>query len=294
MRRYFLLLLLLTLTCSANAQSKPESGETIAQQPASISETYNDTLKMIKAWIETDEDAEVARLFMVGDDRTPDLMAACHSGDDQIISVAFLVLRLLGKSEAESCAEAIVQKHKGLPLICAANIDDTCINRIDKWLAKKRTPGGYDCRENDDDDLLPMPIDDSLIYALVLDGSPSSRSALDGLVAFEKACKGEGTIIGELLDRAPSLIVEAKEIAHGLKFEPATMENAIRASTFFLPPEYRKEAKLEVVAHNKTGDRILFDVGYTCGLLCGRWYYVVLRKESTVWKYDVITMVRIS
>lgn len=294
MRTYFSLLLLLTLTCSASAQSKPQSSaETAVQQTPSISETYNDTLKMIKAWLETDEDNEFGRLFAIGEERVSDLEAACHSGDDEIVSAAFRVLHLLGKSEAESCVEAIAQKHKGLPLLCSA-IDDACFKHLEEWLAKKRTPNGYDCREDYDSDLAIMPIDDALVYALLLDASPRSRSALDRLAAFEKACKEEDTIIGELLDQAHSLNVDTKEIAQGMKFEPATLENVIRDSAFFLPPEYRKDSEVEMVAHNKTGDRILLDVGYTCGPLCGRWYYVVLRKDGTVWKYAVITMVRIS
>lgn len=295
LRTYFSLLLLLTLTCSASAQSKPEpSAQAPAQQPASISETYNDTLKMIKAWLDTGEDDEFGRLFAIGDERTSDLKAACQSGSDEVISAAFLVLHLLGKSEAESCVEAISQKHKGLPLTCSVGIDDACFTHIEEWLAKKQTSSGYDCREDDDDDLLPMPIDDSLIYALILEDSLRSRSAIDGLVAFEKACKEEDTIIGELLDQAQSLILETKEVAHGLKLEPATLQNVIRSSAFFLPPEYRKDSEVDVVARNKTGDRILLDVSYVCGRLCGRWYYVVLRKDGTVWKYTAITMVRIA
>lgn len=295
MRTYFSLPLLLAFTCSASAQSKPQSSaEAVAQQPSSISETYNDTLKMIKAWLETEEDDEFGRLFAIGEERISDLEAACHSGDDEIVSAAFQILHLLGKSEAESCVEAIAQKHEGLPLLCSANIDDACFKHVEEWLAKKRTPNGYDCREDYDSDLAIMPIDDSLIYALILDDSPRSTAALDSLVSFEKACKEEDTIIGELLGEAHSLSVETKEIAHGLKFEPATLENAIRASAFFLPPEYRKDSEIDVVAHNKTGDRILLDVSYICGRLCGRWYYVVLRKDGTAWKYAAITMVRIS
>ena len=68
----------------------------------------------------------------------------------------------------------------------------------------------------------------------------------------------------------------------------------IRACAFFWTSEYRKDSEVVVLAHNKTGDHILLDVSYVCGRLCGRWYYVVLRKDSLVWQYPVMTMVRLA
>jgi hypothetical protein len=290
MRTYVTLLLL--LACITIAQSKPElptAHGALAQQPGSTSETYSDTLRLIKALLQTEESNELGQLFAIGDDRTSDLMEACHSANDEIASAAFLVLQLLGKS-GESCADSISRKHNGL--VCAENIADACFHRIEEWLDRKRTANGYDCREDDDGPF--TAIDDSLIYALVLDGSPRSRSALDHMAAFEKACKAEDTIIGELLEQPQSLMVAAQGKAHNLNFEPRTLENVIRTSAFFLPPEYRKDSEVEVIAHNKTGDRILLEVSYRCGRLCGRGYYVVLRKNGTAWQYAVIRMAWIS
>lgn len=295
MRTYVLLLLLFTFTYSAPAQSKPQSSTgTIAQQPGSISETYSDTLRLIKAFVETEESNELGQLFAIGDDRTSDLMAACRSANDEIASAAFRTLQLLGKVEGETCVDSILQNHNGLALWCAANIADACFNRIEEWLARKRIANGYGCDEDEENGGPFNQIDDSLIYALVLDGSPRSRSALDRLVAFEKACKAGGTIIGDLLEQIKSLMVAAKRNGHGLKFEPLTLEKVIRTSAFFLPPEYRKDSEVEVIAHNKTGDRILLEVSYRCGRLCGRGYYVVLSKDGTAWQYAVIKMAWIS
>jgi hypothetical protein len=297
MRKYVSLILLLMFTSSAFAQSKPQSSAasgSIAQQPGSISETYSDTLRMIKGWLETDENDDLARLFAIGDVRTSDLKTACHSADDEIASAAFLALQLLGKSECERCADWMSQKHSELVLLCGANIPDAGFKRIEKWWAKKRTRKGYECGD-DYEPLTPTPLDDSLVYALILDGSPRSKSVLDHMLAFEKACAvGHTTIIGEILIQAPSLIVAAKGTGQDLKLEPHTLEDTIRASTFFLPPEYRKDSRVEVIAHNKTGDRILLEVSYVCGSLCGRGYYVVLRKDGTGWQYDMVRMAWIS
>jgi hypothetical protein len=245
---------------------------------------------MIRAWIETQQKDELGRLFVIGDVRTSDLLAACHSTDDEIVSAAFFVLQLLGKPEGKNCADSLSQKHD--VVVCAVNISDACFNRIEEWFARKGTANGYDCGDDKDEPF--MPFDDSLVYALVLDGSPRSRSVLDRMVAFEKACKGGDTIIEELLEDAQSLIVEAKENGQNLSFEPDTLQNSVRASAFFLPSNYRKNSEVEVIAHNKEGDRVMLEVSYMCGLLCGRGYYVVLRKDDTVWQYAFVRMAWIS
>jgi hypothetical protein len=70
------------------------------------------------------------------------------------------------------------------------------------------------------------------------------------------------------------------------------MDKSVRASAFFLPTEYRKYSKVALLA--RTDDRILLDVSYTCGRLCGRGYFVVLRRAGPVWRYCVIRMAWIS
>jgi len=291
MRAYIFALLLLTFTSNALAQSRPKSpvsdGAT-AEKRASISPTYKDTVRWINAWLKTEENSELARLFAIGDVRTSDLIAACHSTDQKIAEVALLTLQLVGKLKYGSCPDSISRKHDGLALASASNIPDEDFKRIEEWWARKRTRCGEDYEPLTD-------VDDSLLYALILDGSPRSKSVLDDMLAFEKACApGYTTITGEILEQSQSFIAVAREIGHDLKVEPHTLENSIRASAFFLPSEYRKDCDVEEIARNKTGDRILLEVSYRCGMLCGRGYYVVLRKDGTVWQYAVIRMAWIS
>lgn len=298
MRKYFSLLLLLTSTFSARAQSKPPSSvpnRAITQEPSSMSETYNDTLRMIKAWRETEENPELARLFAVGDLRTSDLSAACNDADEEIASTAFLTLQLLGKPECLPCGDTISEKHKGgLAFVCGTSLTETDFKRIELWLAKKHTSNGYECGAEDEYEPL-TPMDDSVVYALILDGSPRSKLILKRMLAIERACVvGGTTIIGEVLSQAKSLIVAAKGAGSNLKFESDTLEGVVRSSAFFLPSKYRKGSEIEVIAHNKGDDRILLEVSYRCGRLCGSGYWVVLRKEGTVWQYAVVGMAWIS
>jgi hypothetical protein len=297
MRTCLSLIALFAFTCSAGAQSKPRSSVdnvAITQQSGSTSETYSDTLAMVKAWRETEENKELGRLFAIGDLRAADLLVVCNDADEEIASSAFLVLQLLGKSECVPCGETISPKHKDVPFVCGDNIADADFNRVETWLAKKHKGNGYDCGEEDEYEPL-TPLDDSLAYALILDGSPRSMSILKSMLAIEKACVAEGTtILGEVVSQAQSLIAAAKENAHNLHFEPSTLEEVVRSSAFFLPSEYRKDSRIEVVAHNKAEDRLLLEVSYVCGRLCGSGYYVVLQKDGTVWRYASIGMAWIS
>jgi len=291
------LIVLFGVTYGARAQCPPQSSAAdlgTTRQSGSNSETYSDTLAMVKAWHETDENKELGRLFAIGDLRAADLSVVCNDADEEIASSAFLVLHLLGKSECLPCGETISQKHKGVPFTCEADIADADFSRIEVWLAKKHKSNGFDCGEEDEYEPL-TPLDDSLVYALILDGSQRSRLILKDMLAIEKACVSEGTtIIGEVVSQAESLIVAAKEKAHNLEFEPSTLERVIRSSAFFLPSEYREDSQIEVIAHNKADDLILLEVSYRCGRLCGSGYYVVLQKNGTTWRYASIGMAWIS
>jgi hypothetical protein len=261
------------------------------QGPTATSETYSDTLRSIKKWVESEENDDLARLLKIGDVRTTDLVAACHSSEDEIAGAAFLALQLLGKSECETCAGSASQMRGGLAVVCSANNSEADFERIELWLAKKHTGTGYECGE----DYEPLtPMDDSVVYALILDGSSRARSLLDKMRAFEKACATGPTILGDILEQAQSLIVAAKQVGHNLRIEPDKLESSIHASAFFLPRKYRKDSKVEVIADNRARDRILLEVSYRCGRLCGSGYYVVLRKDGTDWHYAFIRMAWIS
>jgi len=291
MRKHIPVLIL--VACIAHARTLPESSNNGArtQERTATSETYSDTLRSIKKWVESEEDDDLARRLKIGDVRTPDLVAACHSSEDEIAGAAFLALQLLGKSECQTCANSASQMRGGLAVVCSANISEPDFERIELWLAKKHTGTGYDCGE----DYEPLtPMDDSVVYALILDGSSRSRSVLDKMHAFEKACATGPTILGDILEQAQSLIVAAKQVGHNLRIEPDKLESSIHASAFFLPQKYRKDSKVEVIAHNRTQDRILLEVSYHCGRLCGSGYYVVLRKDGTDWHYALIRMAWIS
>ena len=74
----------------------------------------------------------------------------------------------------------------------------------------------------------------------------------------------------------------AKQPGHNLRVEPERLKSSVRASAFFLPEKYRRDSEVEVIAGNRAGNRILLEVSYCCGNLCGKGYYVyvVLKKRQ--------------
>lgn len=146
-----------------------------------------------------------------------------------------------------NCEKSISRKHRGFAFACKSNLADEDFKRIEVLLDEKRTKTGYACG---DDSEPSIPPDDLLAYALVLDGSPRSRSVLRRMLAFEEACTG-GYIV-EIFKEAQSLIEDAKSIGHNLRFEPDNLQSVVRASAFFLPVEYRKDSRVQIIAYNKT------------------------------------------
>jgi hypothetical protein len=285
LHRYIPLPLLLAFTCAASAQVKLGSAAAArgpGQQSGSISKTYDDTVRMLKTWTDSKKNADFARLFAKGNARSSDLLVACRSKDDEIASGAFVTLQLLGAPGLRRCADSMERRSGVLLLSSRANLTNAEFKRIDHWLAMQRTLNGYRCPDGDS-----PGIDDALVYALILDGSALSKSVLSKMLVIEKFCVGAETVAGEDLEQADSLIASAKEIGHDLKIEP-DIRDAIRASAFFLPVEYRKDSEVELLA--RTDDRILLEVSYSRGPRCGRGYYVALRKDGPVWQYAVIRM----
>src|SRR5579863_529434 len=202
MRLYISVLVLLAFACISPCQTTPESSNTggSVQEHIAASETYDDTIRTIKKWAESDENDDLARLLAIGDDRTADVLAACHSSDEEIAGAAFAALQLLGKPECEPCAESVSRMQGSLAVACSANFTEADFQRIEMWLAKKHKGTGYECGEEYE----PLtPMDDSVVYALILDGSSRSRSVLADMLGLERACVTDGgTIIGEVLEQA--------------------------------------------------------------------------------------------
>jgi hypothetical protein len=280
------LLLLSAITYVPHARmdrrASPDPIAPLASAPRSHS--YDETVGMLKDWLRSEGNSRLVPLFAFGDSRSSDLLNACRIEDDETANGAFMTLQLLGSPDCQPCADSFSEKH-GRPLLaCSTNIAPD-FQRIDRWWAGAHTQKGFRCGKDEG-----WRIDDALVYALILDGSPRSLSVLNRTLALEKACAEYKTIEQETLERAPALIREAKEVGHDLKIEADHVEQPIRRAAFFLPREQRKNSKVTVLARNNSDTRMLVEVSYSCGKSCGRGYLVVLRKEGTAWQYALIRM----
>src|SRR5258705_11008509 len=211
------------------------------------------------------------------------MLKACQDEGDETGNGVFMTMQLLGSPDCQPCADSFAKKDGSLLLACTTSAGDPEFQRIDRWWAGARTRNGYRCGKDEG-----WRIDDALVYALILDGSPRSLSVLNRTLGLEKACAGYQTIEQETLERAPALIREAKEIGHDLKIEPDHVEQSIRRSAFFLPREHRKNSSVTVLARNSADNRMLVEVSYACGKSCGGGYLGVLQKDGPVWQYALI------
>jgi len=118
-------------------------------------------------------------------------------------------------------------------------------------------------------------------------GSPDSRAVLIRLLAFEKSCEEVEKVTAKALDQTQSLLAATFELGQNLTLQP-DINTSVRASAFFIPSRQKPNIRVKMIA--RTDDRILLDVSYVCGGLCGRGYYVVLAKNGPVWRYAVVML----
>jgi hypothetical protein len=77
--------------------------------------------------------------------------------------------------------------------------------------------------------------------------------------------------------------------------DTANFELLLKQSAFFVPEDEQKALSVELLARNETNSRMLVEVSYRCGMLCGSGYYVVLKKNSaSTWDYVLICRAWIS
>jgi len=249
------------------------------QQPAS--QTYDQTEKMLRAWIENKDfgaTADLARLFEQGRTRAADLLEACRSTDDRLAAAAYVILGFVDATGLRSCAQELERRHGGLFHSTGSGFSRADAGHLNQWLASKEKADGYRCGGIEDPE-----IDDALVYSLILDGSTISTSVLARIRAFAEACMGGDTLF--LIRDAESLAASAKKIGHDLQVD-GRVEESIRASAFFLPVESRGSCQVVVVA--RTNDRLLLSVRYSQGFFGGGIFFVVLRKAASTWQYATI------
>ena len=255
------------------------------------SRTYGNTEKLMRRWIDSEKSSDFAQLLETTKNRTNDLVSACHSTDDEIAASALRILQFQGKNECSACWDQISGKQGTAPIVCSPHLSELEFQRVEHWMATKHNGTHYQCN----DDVEPLDsLNDSVIYALILEGSSRSRSILDDMRAMEKECASGDTILGEVLERAPEMIETAKSLGHNLDVAPDKLAATIRATAFFLPMGFRKASRVKLITRDADGKRILLEVSYTCGRLCGQGYHVILRQDGNDWHYALITMAWIS
>ena len=80
-----------------------------------------------------------------------------------------------------------------------------------------------------------------------------------------------------------------------LQLDSANFELVMKQSAFFIPEEWQKAISVELLARNETSSRMLVEISYHCGMLCGSGYLVILKRNSAgAWDYVLISRAWIS
>ena len=80
-----------------------------------------------------------------------------------------------------------------------------------------------------------------------------------------------------------------------MQLNTANSESLVKQSAFFVPENQQEAVSVELLARNETNSRMLVEVSYRCGPLCGSGYYVVLKKNTAgTWGYVLVSRAWIS
>jgi hypothetical protein len=104
---------------------------------------------------------------------------------------------------------------------------------------------------------------------------------LGRMSSLAKASHDEENIVFDVAIRSKTLALQAKNSVRSLKLDGGTFEESLRKSIFFVPADQRDDSEIKLLARNSNDNRMLVEVSYICGRLCGSGYYIVLRKNAS-------------
>ena len=280
-------LVILTVGVLTGAGSDCQQGET---ESSAFSPTYADTLRMLSTWDVGDDSELMANLFAIGDVREADIALACHSQDQEIRDKAYLLLYLLGRPTTHECASQLNMEDRPAVLSVSDRISEGDYGKLEQLFRPRACEKTMNCSI----DALPL-VDESLVYSLVLDGSERSMELLTRISTLAKAAHDEENIVFDVAVHSQTLALDARNSVHSLKLDGGAFEQSLRKSIFFVPADQRDDSEIKLLARNSSDNRMLVEVSYICGRLCGSGYYVVLSKNAKgAWDYALIVRAWIS
>lgn len=238
--------------------------------------TFQDTRKLLSEMKDvTQNSAELARLFRVGDERIADLIMALDDPDPEISLRAQVVIRYLGNNTGVDGLLRWFEKQERFAVsgpipIPLQELDYMVINAQyineppEKWVR-------------------PEPY----IYALVLDGSPRAKDALDKIL--EIAIKMDDANVANRATRLVQAGQPGQLLKGGRNLARLVLDNA-----FFVMPSDRKFTSTRLLAFNRGKDKALIEAYINRGVLAEEWYHVVIQKCEKGWRFFSVTQVALS
>jgi len=268
-------------------------GSLLASAPLSGSadpHADSETLKLLKTW-DGDDQSTLATLFATGQSREPELAEVCHDKDQELHAKAYFVLLIIGGIATADCAKNLNFEGESPMLLSGDILTGADLDRVEKLIVENPCKDDRGCKKHDDD--CPQ-LDESIGYGLILNGSNRAFTLAKRIATLFKTCRGEGLMAAEPFLKTESMR-DAPSKTRNLHLDTASFESVMKQSAFFVPEDRQKDVSVELLARNETDSRMLVEVSYRCGMLCGSGYYVVLKKNTAgTWDYVLVSRAWIS
>lgn len=250
-------------------------------------EADSSTVTLLKRW-DGDADATLSTLFATGLSRELELAEVCHGEDQELHAKAYFVLLLIGSTATADCAHNLSVEGQPSILLTGDVLTEADLDRVNK-LVVDSCERNQDCKKDDCPE-----VDESLGYALMLNGSNRALTLAKRIAALFKTCHGEDLMAAEPFLK-PESMRNAPSNTRNLQLDAANFAMVMKQSAFFVPEDWQKAVSVKLLARNEEGGRMLLEISYRCGMRCGSGYYVVLKKNAAGnWDYVLVSRAWIS
>lgn len=235
--------------------------------------------RLLRVWDHRTRGEEQKLLFEMGDERIDDLIRGLDDSDNDVRRAAQWMIRYLGNPKGMTAVRQWLDRHDrekvGSLIIGPAPLPLTDWEY--RWIEEAYL--GKPVNE--------WPRQDSFLYALALDQSPSSKELLKELKRRVEWSM-RGTFTGRALEDALSYKPRALAVEKGLP--GLVLENA-----FFIPPEDRRCCtRARVLGQSRAGDKVMIELYVNRGVLAEEWWHVGIRKTGEAWMFYWIELAMVS
>lgn len=239
---------------------------------------YDDVRKLLSEIHSHRIDSDkLALLFKIGDKKIAELIQALDDENVEINTNAQAVIRYLGNEKGMKALQDWYGKQKKEYRV--AGPIPLPISTYDYKFIEKNIVGQPPERWSSSSI--------SYLYALALDDSPNSKSALAQLVARAGTLDQSSSIayaIRQIQSTQPRRILKGQK----------DLSELVQKNAFFIAPRDQEYVSTKLLGFNGAKDKALIEVHIDRGILAKEWFHVVISLSKKGWKFFSIRQVAVS